>query len=50
MVDPVIDTDGNTWERSAIAEWITRRGLSITRNSLSVDELVPNRAPKGRNR
>ena len=47
MVDPVIDTDGNTWERSAIAEWITRRGLSpITRNSLSVDELVPNRALK----
>ena len=47
MVDPVIDTDGNTWERDAIVTWIERRGLSpITRNALAVDDLVPNRALK----
>ena len=47
MVDPVIDLDGNSFERSAISEWLARRGLSpITRNAMSVADLVPNRALK----
>lgn len=44
FVDPVIDSDGNTFERAAIMEWINVRGTSpITRNSLRVEDLVPNR-------
>jgi len=43
-VDPVIDRDGNTFERAAIVEWIRVRGTSpITRNALSVEDLAPNR-------
>ena len=44
FVDPVIDRDGNTFERAAIVEWIRVRGTSpITRNALSVEDLAPNR-------
>ncbi len=41
--DPVIAEDGNTYERKAITEWITRHGTSpITKKSLTIDQLTPN--------
>ena len=47
MVDPVIDPDGNSYERSAITEWLTKTGMSpITRNAMNVSDLVTNRALK----
>jgi hypothetical protein len=45
MTDPVIDREGNTYERDAITEWIKLHGTSpITRNYLSTYDLAPNRA------
>lgn len=45
MRDPVTDTDGNTYERSAIEAWLKQHGTSpITRNPVRVEDLVPNRA------
>jgi Mg-chelatase subunit ChlD len=45
MVDPVTDTDGNTFERAAIVEWLKAHGTSpITRNAMRAEDLVPNRA------
>ena len=45
--DPVRAEDGHTYERKAITEWINRHGTSpITRKSLSIDRLTPNRAIK----
>ena len=45
MDDPVIDDDGNTYERSAIEEWLRRTGTSpITRNYIR--DLRPNRMVK----
>jgi hypothetical protein len=45
MMDPVMDFDGNTYERSAIVEWLANNGTSpVTRNPLRKDHLVPNRA------
>ena len=45
MRDPVIDPEGNTYERSAITEWLTTNSTSpITRSPLSVGDLAPNRA------
>ena len=45
MQDPVIDTEGNTYERSAIVEWLVRNNTSpITRNPLACQDLRPNRA------
>lgn len=47
MDDPVIDREGNTYERIAIEEWIRAHGASpITRSRLSVSELTPNRIVK----
>jgi U-box domain/von Willebrand factor type A domain len=47
MVDPVIDSDGNSYEKHAIEDWIRRSGTSpITRTALSIDDLHPNRALK----
>ena len=47
MEDPVIDREGNTYERVAIEEWIRAHGTSpITRSRLSVSELTPNRILK----
>lgn len=44
MTDPVIDREGNTYERSAIAEWLSRTGESpLTRTRMSIYDLVPNR-------
>ena len=43
--DPVIDVEGNTYSRKAIAKWITKTGTSpLTRSTLQISELYPNRA------
>jgi hypothetical protein len=45
MREPVIDREGNTYEKSAILEWLKSNNTSpITRNVISALELVPNRA------
>ena len=43
--EPVIDREGNTYEKSAILEWLKTSNKSpSTRNIISASELVPNRA------
>jgi len=45
MQDPVMDNEGNTYERAAITEWLSRSETSpITDNRLVMGDLVPNRA------
>lgn len=45
MTDPVIDPDGNSYERRAIEGWLQQNGTSpITRVALAVADLRPNRA------
>jgi Mg-chelatase subunit ChlD len=45
MTDPVMDTEGNSYERSAIEAWLERNSTSpITRNPLTTGMLAPNRA------
>lgn len=47
MADPVIDPDGNSYERRAIEGWLQQNGTSpITRSALSASDLRPNRALK----
>jgi len=47
MVDPVVDPEGNSYERVAIETWLARHGTSpITRKPLRVSDLAPNRALK----
>ncbi len=47
MKDPVIGPDGQTYERSAIVDWLKHHGTSpITREPMDVSQLVPNRALK----
>lgn len=47
MFDPVIDPEGNTYERVAIEDWITVNGMSpVTRTTLAADSLYPNTAIK----
>jgi hypothetical protein len=47
MQNPVIDREGYSYDESAIRKWLTRQEISpITRNPMSVDDLVPNRALK----
>lgn len=47
MIDPVIDLDGNSYEKQAIEEWIHQNGTSpITRKTLSIEDLHPNLALK----
>ncbi|CAF1652218.1 unnamed protein product, partial [Adineta ricciae] len=47
MNDPVIDPDGNSYERTAIEAWLSSHGTSpITRAPLTVTDLRPNRALK----
>jgi hypothetical protein len=47
MVDPVIDPEGNTYEKTAIEEWLTTSQTSpMTRNRLTLQNLVENRALK----
>ena len=45
MVDPVMDPEGNSFEREAITRWINLCGTSpITRKPLREADLIPNRA------
>lgn len=45
MTEPVVDPEGNTYERSAIEEWLTKNQTSpITRAPLKKTDLIPNRA------
>ncbi|CAG9467059.1 unnamed protein product [Pedinophyceae sp. YPF-701] len=45
MRDPVIDKDGNSYEREAIVAWLAVHGTSpITRAPMTLDDLRPNRA------
>ncbi|CAF5010581.1 unnamed protein product, partial [Rotaria sp. Silwood1] len=45
MIDPVIDPDGNSYERSAINDWLKQHSTSpITRTPLHLNDLRPNRA------
>jgi Mg-chelatase subunit ChlD len=46
FVDPVIDGEGNSYERAAIMQWLSAGNNSspITRNPLSMEHLVPNRS------
>eukprot|EP00500_Bicosoecida_sp_ms1_P004821 CAMPEP_0203814586 /NCGR_PEP_ID=MMETSP0115-20131106/5372_1 /ASSEMBLY_ACC=CAM_ASM_000227 /TAXON_ID=33651 /ORGANISM="Bicosoecid sp, Strain ms1" /LENGTH=621 /DNA_ID=CAMNT_0050723467 /DNA_START=34 /DNA_END=1896 /DNA_ORIENTATION=+ len=47
MRDPVIDPEGNSYERSAIEDWLSRNPTSpITRAPLRRGQLAPNRALK----
>jgi hypothetical protein len=43
--DPVVDPEGNSYERSAIESWLEKNNTSpITRKPLRKEDLVPNRA------
>tara|TARA_X000000950_G_scaffold288827_1_gene407697 strand:- start:2323 stop:2877 length:555 start_codon:yes stop_codon:yes gene_type:complete len=45
MEDPVVDRDGNSYERKSIEMWLmSNRTSPITRRPMKVEELVPNRA------
>ncbi|KAL6047667.1 VWFA domain-containing protein, partial [Balamuthia mandrillaris] len=45
MRDPVVDPEGNSYERTAIEAWLRKNSTSpITRAPLSSKDLVPNRA------
>jgi hypothetical protein len=47
MTDPVIDPDGNSYERHAIEDWLQQNGTSpMTRVNLLATDLRPNRALK----
>jgi len=47
MLDPVIDKDGHSYERSAIEQWLQRSERSpMTRSRLALTDLSPNRALK----
>jgi len=45
LVDPVVDPEGNTYERTAILAWLNEHGTSpVTRSPLQASQLTPNRA------
>ena len=45
--DPVVDKEGNTFERCSIEEWLNKHGKSpITRTPMDCKDLRPNRAIK----
>ena len=47
MKDPVMDPEGNSYERFAILKWLEDHSTSpITRSQLRKEDLVPNRALK----
>ena len=47
MTDPVVDAEGNTYERIAIESWIDMNHTSpITRNKIVRADLRPNRSLK----
>lgn len=45
MIDPVVDPEGNSYERAAIVAWLQQNSTSpITRSPLRIDQLIPNRS------
>jgi hypothetical protein len=47
MQDPVMDPEGNSYERTAIEEWLEKSQTSpVTRTFLAASSLMPNRALK----
>ena len=45
MFEPVIDPEGNTFERVAVEDWIRVNGMSpVTRTPIKVEDLYPNKA------
>lgn len=45
MDDPVIDREGNSYDRAAITQWLREHSNSpLTRNHLEISHLTPNRA------
>ena len=47
MQDPVVDKEGNTYEKAAIEKWLLTKSTSpITRSPLTLSDLTPNRALK----
>ena len=43
MVDPVLDTCGNTYERKALLQWLSHYGVSpVSRQPLNANLVVPN--------
>ena len=47
MIDPVLGSDGHTYERSAITEWLAHHQTSpITRETMTIAGLKPNYALK----
>ena len=47
MQDPVVDPDGNSYEKTAIEKWLQTNSTSpITRSPLTLSDLTPNRALK----
>ena len=45
MVDPVVDREGNTYDRASIQEWLARNPTSpMTRTPMTKEDLKPNRA------
>lgn len=45
MADPVVDAEGNSFERSAIVEWLLKNEHSpLTRTPMRVEQLAPNRS------
>ena len=45
MIEPVMDHEGNTYEKKAILEWLKINKTSpVTRNIITKQELIPNRA------
>lgn len=47
MKDPYVDSDGNSYDREHIMNWLTLHETSpITRNPLTTSALVPNRVLK----
>lgn len=45
MREPVVDKEGNSFEKSAIQDWLEKHGSSpITRTPMTAKDLIPNRA------
>ena len=48
MADPVIGTDGHTYERTAITEWLSTHNMSpLTRRPMTLADIQPNFALRG---
>ena len=47
MADPMVAPDGNSYERSAIEQWLQQHGTSpISRQPMQTGQLIPNRSLK----